>query len=232
MKKELKQYKWMIIFGFSIFFFAATIIFFVVPTLIDIKNKKEQTDILSKKNEVLFSKITQLDSFSMSDLEEKYQLVNIGLLQNKDPYKIFSLFDNVLTKVDPKNITLGKFGFQAGEIKDEKTAAKLTDLVFSQDIEGKMENVSEFVKTIEEGFPLMTVKTLSGQMGENLNVKFDFLLHVYPETTQIPSLETPITGFSAGDSKVFDGISPYLTIYEKSGSTSPQKSGKVDPFTP
>jgi hypothetical protein len=233
--KQYLRYKWFILAGVSAVFFLLVILAFVLPTIFDIKNKIDQTDAMNAKNQILQTKIQVLDSLVLNDLQDKYKLVNIGLLQNRDPFYVLSMFDNFTSKIDQKNIDLGNISYSVGEIKEKQT--KTDDLVFSQSVSGKIDSVNDFVNLVEKSFPLMSVKSVSGQYDGNSPMMINFSLYIYPEVKQIPSIDSPLTAFSSTELKLFDEISPFASVFANSASEEATdsasvvtKSGKTNPF--
>jgi hypothetical protein len=230
--KKYARYQWFIIFGLSLGFFLLLVVVFVVPTFFSIKDKKEKTDILLLKNEIFRNKLTVLNDFVLSDLEEKYELTNVGILPNKNPNLVLAVFDDLLSKVDSGNIDLGNISYSPGEIKEAQT--KMDNLLFSQSIKGKKENLNDFVNLIEKSFPLMTIRTIQGKYGADVAMTMGFTLYIYPEIKQIPSVDTPVAFFSEKELKVFDEIIPFANIFnstsEATTSAVIEKSGKTNPF--
>jgi hypothetical protein len=228
--KNILRFKWFILLGLSCLFFILVLIFFAIPTLLSANAKKIETEALLISNQNLRTKISILDSLNLLDLEEKYRLVNVGILQNKNPFVVLAVFDEIMAKIDPANLTLGPISYSVGEIKEKQL--KIADLAFTQTLKGKRESVNEFVKLTEEGYPLMTIKSIQGKYLESSSMQVDFILHVYPEIEQIPSLQTSINAFTFDDQKRFDQIIPFAEILkdQNAGSSEIQKSGKTNPF--
>jgi hypothetical protein len=228
--KKYQRYRWFVILGLAFGFFLLLLFAYVVPMLFEVTNKKEQTDVLLLKNQTLRTKIQTLDSFVLADLEEKYQFASVGILQNKNPSLVLLMFDNLLSKIDPKNIDLGSISYSPGEVKEKQLMTD--DLLFSQSVKGQTEKVNEFVNLIEKSFPIVSVRSIEGQYTGNLAMIMNFTLHIYPEVKQIPSIETPLSAFSPTELKLFDEIMPFASIFSsgKEGASTVQKSGKTNPF--
>lgn len=229
MLKEYLKYKWIAVLIFSIVFFIGVLVFFDIPAIIAIQEKKQQTDDIAAKNVILQTKLSTLDSLLLSDLETKYQLANVALLSSRDPIHILSLLDNSLARVDTANLSLGEVQFESGEVKNEKDRKE--DLLFFQKMEGKKDVIRDFMETIEKGYPLITIKSMEGKFDETSLLQLNFVVHVYPEVKQLPSLETPIDVFSKADNDYFEKISPFLSAFENSGATAPvRRLENRDPF--
>lgn len=231
-KKIIGKYKPQITFGAVTVLAVLVCALYIVPAIQTIWEQWEQIDEVTKKNEVLSKKINLLAQTELSGLENKYQLVNGILLKDKNPYRIFSIFDDAISKIDAKNLSLGKIDFSPGEMK--KTSVKKTaagNVMFDVLIKGKYETFLELVKQIETNYPLMSVSATSGKLPDaEAELNANFVVYVVPEIEFIPSLETPLTEFSQEDASIFDKA----TLLQKAPASEvpfiPQKFNREDIF--
>lgn len=231
LKKKILKQKWVIILFSICFIFVCAIIFYIVPTISVISEKKNKLASLLKTNELLFDKIKVLDSFELKDLEDKYVLANVGLFANRDPYRVISVFDDILSKTGEQKIVLGPLQFSVGDIAG-KTNNKNENLLFIQRVNGSFEDVINFVNLIENGYPIMSVSSLRGRPNETLDSEITFTLYIVPDSLTIPSIETPIASFSPEEIKLFEKIKPYSSIFslDNQKDYDIQNLKRSDPF--
>lgn len=230
--KYYKKYKWEIILAFFVLIFLGAGIFYIIPTILSIKQSSEKIASVSLKNEGLVKKIQALDSFSKSDLEEKYQLANNALLSTKNPYKVFNSFDSILGQVDAKDLIMGEIKFSPGEVKNNVGINPNDNLSFATTLAGNYDVVTDFINKLESNYPLMDVKSIDGKITDKSqsDFKMTFSLFVYPEITFIPSLETPISGFSQKENDLFNQLISTVSGALNDNNLKPVTSGREDPF--
>jgi len=225
----IKKYIWVISFSVVTLISLIILIFFALPNFLDAKDKNEQASTISLKNQALLAKLLTLNTYSLSDLEEKYQLSNIGLMPSKDAYRIFSFFENALSQIGENKLKFGSLQFEVGEVK-AKQNAKSDDLVLSLDVRGEATATGELIKMIETSYPLMTVKSIDAKFKDPAAVSIALLVHIFPEVSQIPSLETQIGNFSNSELKLFEAIAPISSIFQSENDLKFAPSGRTDPF--
>lgn len=231
--KIIKQYKQVIIFVVFLLVFILAGVFYVFPTILLIKDSREEIKTISLKNDALTQKIQILNSFSKEILDQRYFLVNQALLQSKNPYQVFDSFDKIMSRIDSKNVVLGEIQFSPGEIKKNENLKANDNLMFETNISGNYDTVLDFIDKLENGYPLMTVKSIDGKLTDDKQVDFglNITLFVYPEIAFIPSLETPVSGFLPNEDSFFEN----LATSSSSGVLQedvliPVKSIREDPF--
>lgn len=216
----INKYKAQIIFGTAMLIAVGVLIFYIFPTVQGIQEKIVHIDAETKKNVILSRKLDFLDQLEPSEMEEKYRLTNQALLKDKNPYKIFGVIDNVLSKINANEITLGGIQFMPGDMKSERKKQANSSLMFDVSIEGKYDVIREFVKLVEVNYPLVTVTAVSGEIADTSDLKIGLMMHIVPESEYIASMETPLVDFNRED----------LDILEKISSLEQQ--APETPFTP
>lgn len=231
--KFLKKYKQIIIFVVFLLVFILAVVLYVIPSIIFIKDTRQEIKSTSLKNEALIQKIQALNSFSKEVLDQRYQLASNALLQTKNPYQVFDSFDKILNQINSRDVALGEIKFSSGEIKQNTDLKTNDNLLFQTKISGNYDSVFDFIDKLESSYPLMTVKSIGGKLTDDKQVNFglNMTLFVYPEITFIPSLETPIPGFSPSEDLFFQNLMlSSASINLKEADLSPVKSIREDPF--
>lgn len=231
--KIIKQYKQVIIFVVFLLVFILAGVFYVFPTILLIKDSREEIKTISLKNDALTQKIQTLNSFSKEILDQRYFLVNQALLQSKNPYQVFDSFDKIMSRIDSKNVVLGEIQFSSGEIKKKENLKANDNLMFETNISGNYDTVLDFIDKLENGYPLMTVKSIDGKLTGDKQVDFglNITLFVYPEIAFIPSIATPVSGFLSSEDLFFQNLmSSSVSLSLKEEDLSPVKSIREDPF--
>ncbi len=232
MQKYFDKYKSEIILGCVVMLTLGIVLFFIVPNIQLILDEKRETETIKQKNEVLATKLEALGKLETPDLEEKYKLLARVVLKDKNPYLVFTAIDNFLAGISDKDIAIGKLEFSPGEVKDEKAKLKDTqNLNLDFPIQGKFQTILELVRLIESEYPLMSLSGITGAFNDNsqADLKLKVLIYVVPEATQIPSLETPIIGFSDSEKTLFDDLMR-LAATEGEKSYVPQRFDRKDIF--
>lgn len=232
MQKYFDKYKWEIILAGVSILTLGIILFFIVPNIQLILDKKQETERIKQKNEVLTAKLEALGKLDTPDLEEKYKLLASTILKDKNPYLVFTAIDNFLNEVSDKDVAVGKLEFAPGEVKDEKTKLKETNnLSLDLPLQGKFQTILELARLIENGYPLMSLSGVTGIFNDNsqADLKLKVTIYVVPEITQIPSLETPIVGFSESEKRFFDDLIRLAAAGSKENYI-PQKFDRKDIF--
>ncbi len=211
-----------------------TAIFFCYPNIETARINFEEAKRISEKNLVLAAKLDALSLLEEKDLEEKYKIAVFGLLADKNPDKVFGVFDAILTKDDTKEISAGKLEFIPGEMKNKKVSVGKTgifDLNFDMPLKGKKDQVFNFIKYVETGYPLMTIREVSGEIKDPIDIKINFSLHAFPDSTNMPPLETPLDPFSSSENLLSEKINTAIAMSTPSAAMPPlQKFNRTDLF--
>lgn len=230
--KILKKYQWEIILATVVLIVICELIFFILPTTTAIFTVREEINVVRQKNDKLTQKLQSLNSLDLPDFERSYRLVNLVLLKDKKPASIFLSFDNILAKSDAIDVSLGSISFAPGEMKNTRAAGKKTegDLVFDLPVKGKYESVFKFITAAEKSYPLISIKSLSGEIGDAADIKLNLTLYIYPEINALPSLETAISPLSNADRSLIDEIEGTSSSFLEDVSVPAQKFNRTNLF--
>ncbi len=231
---EVKKYKWEIALGLVVITALLGVIFIIYPAIKAIFATREEIDALREKNNRLIVKIGALSALDLTVLERDYRLANFALLKDRQPNSVFSFFNNIFGQNSIVNteVSFGKIGFSPGEIKNISKNKKIPDedLFFNMPIKGKFDGVLSFIDSAEKNYPLVSIKNISGDVSDKLDLKFNFIMHVYPEISTLPSLEAPVTQFSDKDKKLLDEINMKYTSYSLEKTSVSQRYNRTDLF--
>jgi hypothetical protein len=227
--EAINKYKSQIIFAGSAIISVCVLIFYIIPQVQSIYEEVSRLDTENKKNEILAKKVDFLGQLETTEIEEKYRLTTQALLKDKNPYKIFGLIDNALSKITAQDINLGMIQFMPGEMKGGKTN-KTSNLMFDVPVTGKYDAFLELVKQIESSYPLVSVMGVSGKISDAAaDLKVSFTMYIAPEPEYIPSLETPLVDFTAQEISFFDNISLFAPEVPEAPA-APQKFNNTNLF--
>jgi hypothetical protein len=173
---------WTVLFFVSIVLILALGVYPSVKKSLDM-NKQIKEVVL--ENEKLSKKVKELNSYNNSEDYEVLEKSDEILYSVKPIMELMSVYpyisgqDDSFVGVEKFDISPGLVSTDSASLENKKS--KEDFVLFSLDVYGKKENVTNYFKKIEKLSPLMTVSSLqiTNRNEELVNGQADILLHFY-----------------------------------------------------
>lgn len=215
--KTNKKFFSLAVVGISIIVNLLLFVLVIVPHIINVKNNLAAIEEEAKKNEILTKKLQILYEADLKTLSQYFLLANLALMPNRNPARIFSYLDSLMQKVDSKKLSFDKISYVPGLVKKgedlaaEKkmqTARSSGDLMLNFPIKGDVQTVIDFVKTMEENYPLVSVDNLDGRLiNDTLNLSFNLVFFVFEDSRYLPAASIPLADFTPQETKFLNELS-------------------------
>lgn len=193
----------------------------IIPQLKILSQAKETAQKMSVKLDVMKKNLSTLANIDEDSLESQLRILNFALPVNKD---FSSVLDAIYFASQNAGVTLGAFSFRIGDISKDSGKGSLSSTIdLSLYIDGDVQSVSRFVRTIGETLPLSEISSIKiGDKTSNLNLAFYYkLLNASDYSQDSPVNPVSQKGISLIEKLASSSNAPSLSVSESSESEEP-----------
>lgn len=217
-KEKLKENLVPILVGGIIFLLSVTVFKNTVTNLLKLssenKNLSEKLSVLSKKSQLLQS----LDEIEISKQVKKLEEV----FPSEKP--ILNLLTSLNQLAQEEEVIFGGLELKPGRIKKQKKSSEKTEEAvvvqettglqefdISFEIEGELENITDFTSQLEKNAPLVRIEGFSLSLdGPSANLEVRVFYQPFPES--LGSIEEPVPVLTEKEKEILEEIADYRKI--------------------
>ncbi len=210
----------------------------VLPRFSEVKNLFSQIDKVSKDVKLLNQKRTYLLSLDQAELKSKSDLVENGVLSEKNSYLLIKIVSKVVSDF---GYTVADFSVTLGDIKEiDKKSVKFDyqKVPVEVVVTGPKANFLEMVSGMEKSLPVLSIDNFNMvSAGEVATIKMSISAYYLPDWTQAKLEGLSITDLtpSKDESEILSQISSYKYYGTSGGEIGGEgqkfvPNNRIDPF--